>query len=76
MLDDAGGVAGFGFLKPFLPFPAFKKTRMLTYFIAPEDTGRGLGIRLLGRLTDNARNVGIKVLVTNISSKNEASPLP
>ena len=23
-------------LKPFLPFPAFRKTGMLTYFLAPE----------------------------------------
>jgi L-amino acid N-acyltransferase YncA len=73
VLDDAGRIAGFGLLKPFLPFPAFKKTGMLTYFIAPEDTGRGLGTRLLGWLTDNARNAGIKVLVANMSSKNEAS---
>ena len=73
VLDDAGRLAGFGLLKPFLPFPAFKKTGMFTYFIAPEDTGRGLGTRLLGWLTDNAWNAGIKVLVANISSKNKAS---
>jgi phosphinothricin acetyltransferase len=73
VLDDAGRVAGFGLLKPFLPFPAFKKTGMLTYFVAPEDTGQGLGTRILGRLTEDARNAGIKVLVANMSSKNEAS---
>jgi L-amino acid N-acyltransferase YncA len=73
VLDDAGRVAGFGNLKPFLPFPAFKKTGMLTYFVAPEYTGQGLGTRILGRLTEDARNMGIKVLVANMSSKNEAS---
>jgi phosphinothricin acetyltransferase len=73
VLDDAGRVAGFGLLKPFLPFPAFKKTGMLTYFIAPENTGQGYGTRVLGRLMDNARNVGIKVLVANMSSRNETS---
>lgn len=73
VLEDDGGVAGFGLLKPFLPFAAFKKTGMLTYFIAPEFTGRGLGTRMLGRLVEDAKRSGQKVLVANIASRNEAS---
>ncbi|MDD1694662.1 MAG: N-acetyltransferase family protein [Methanoregula sp.] len=73
VLEDDGGIAGFGLLKPFLPFPTFKKTGMLTYFIAPEFTGRGLGTRILGRLVEDAKKHGQKTLVANISSKNEAS---
>jgi L-amino acid N-acyltransferase len=73
VLEDDGGIAGFGLLKPFLPFPAFKKTGMLTYFIAPEFTGTGLGTRMLGRLVEDAKKHGQKTLVVNISSKNEAS---
>ena len=69
--DDA--VAGFGFLRPFLPFPAFRKTGMLTYFLAPDSVGRGLGTRLLERLAVDAKNKGITRLVANMSSKNEAS---
>ena len=60
-------------MKPFLPFAAFKKTGMLTYFIAPEFTGRGLGTRMLGRLVEDAKKSGQKVLVANIASRNEAS---
>lgn len=71
--EDEGGVAGFGLLKPFLPFPAFRKTGMLTYFLAPEATGRGLGSRLLERLTKDAKDKGMTMLVANMSSKNEAS---
>jgi len=73
VLEDDGGVAGFGILKSFLPFPAFRKTGMLTYFIAPEFTGRGLGTRLLGRLGEDAKKHGLTILVANLSSKNEAS---
>lgn len=73
VLEDNRGVAGFGLLKPFLPFAAFRKTGMLTYFIAPEFTGRGLGARLLGRLMEDAKKAGHKTIVANISSKNEAS---
>lgn len=73
VLEDDGGVTGFGLLKPFLPFAAFKKTGMLTYFIAPEFTGRGLGTRLLEQLIEDAKRSGQSVLVANIASRNEAS---
>ena len=43
VLEDESGVAGFGLLKPFLPFPTFRKTGMLTYFIAPEAVRGGSG---------------------------------
>jgi L-amino acid N-acyltransferase len=73
VLESDGGIAGFGLLKPFLPFPAFRKTGMLTYFLAPEVTGKGFGSRLLERLTEDARNKGMTMLVANMSSKNETS---
>jgi phosphinothricin acetyltransferase len=73
VLESDGGIAGFGLLKPFLPFPAFRKTGMLTYFLAPEVTGKGFGSRLLERLSEDARKKGMTMLVANMSSKNEAS---
>ena len=73
VLERSGDVVGFGFLKPFLPFPAFRKSGMLTYFIAPDFARKGFGTLLLGRLTDDARRMGLAVLVANMSSKNEAS---
>jgi L-amino acid N-acyltransferase len=73
VLEGEGGIAGFGLLKPFLPFSAFQKTGMLTYFIAPDATGKGFGSRLLSRLLDDARKTGLRMLVANMSSKNEAS---
>jgi L-amino acid N-acyltransferase YncA len=73
VLEDDRGVAGFGLLKPFLPFPAFRKTGMLTYFIAPEFTGKGLGRRLIKRLAEDAGKHGQTTLVVNIASKNVSS---
>lgn len=72
VLEKNGEIAGFGLLKPFLPFSVFRRTGMLTYFLAPDSTGRGLGTRLLGRMTDDAKTAGLKVLVATMSSKNEA----
>jgi phosphinothricin acetyltransferase len=73
VVGDDGDIAGFGLLKPFLPFPVFRKTGMLTYFLAPEAVGKGLGSRLLERLVHDARKTGMTILVANMSSKNEAS---
>lgn len=71
--DGDGGIAGFGLLKHFLPFPAFRKTGTLTYFLAPESVGKGIGSRLLERLAEDAKENGMTMLVANMSSRNEAS---
>lgn len=73
VLEGDGGVTGFGLLKPFLPFPAFRKTGTLTYFLAPEAMGKGLGNRLLEQLILDAKKQGMTMLVANMSSKNQAS---
>jgi phosphinothricin acetyltransferase len=63
-------VVGFGLIKLLLPFPAFMKTGMLTYFLLPEFTGKGLGEILLERLTTDATEMGMTSLVANMASKN------
>jgi phosphinothricin acetyltransferase len=73
VIEGNEGVVGFGVLKPFMPFPAFSKTGMLTYFVAPEYTHRGLGEKLLEALTHDAKDAGINLLVANLASKNEPS---
>jgi L-amino acid N-acyltransferase YncA len=73
VLEQKTCVVGFGLIKPVLPFPAFVATGMLTYFILPEFTGKGLGSRLLGRLTEEAKKMGMVSLVANMASKNAAS---
>ena len=74
ILEDGGAVVGFGSVRPMLPFPAFRRAGLLSYFVAPEYTGRGLGTRLLERLADDARTNGCTTLVANVSLRNEASP--
>ena len=73
VLEAPCGVVGFGLTKPFLPFPAFAKSCMLTYFILPEYMHRGLGTRLLCRLTLEAKKLGLEMMVANMASKNEPS---
>ena len=59
VIEHRTGIVGFGLIKPVLPFPAFMATGMLTYFILPEFTGKGLGNRLLERLTVEAKKIGM-----------------
>jgi phosphinothricin acetyltransferase len=73
VLEHKARVVGFGLLKPVLPFPAFMATGMLTYFILPEFTAKGLGNRLLEQLTAEAERMGMTSLVANMASKNTAS---
>jgi L-amino acid N-acyltransferase YncA len=73
VLEHEAHVVGFGLMKPLMPFPAFMTTGMLTYFIQPEYTHIHLGKKLLDRLTDDAKNMGMTSLVANMASKNRAS---
>ena len=70
VLEHEVHVVGFGLIKPLMPFPAFMKTGMLTYFIRPEYTRMSLGKKLLDRLTDDAKKMGMISLVANMASKN------
>ena len=73
VLEHEAHVVGFGLMKPLLPFPAFMTTGMLTYFIQPKYTRMSLGKKLLHRLTDDAKKMGVTSLVANMASKNKAS---
>lgn len=66
-------VAGFGMLRPWHPMPTFRQTAEISYFIAPEHTGRGLGKMFFERLRERAEGMGITQLLASISSANDAS---
>jgi phosphinothricin acetyltransferase len=70
---DAGEVIGFGFLRPFHPAGTFKRTAEVAYFLMPEHTGRGLGLRMLEHFVQQARVLGIDNLLASVSSLNEPS---
>jgi phosphinothricin acetyltransferase len=70
ILEHKTQVVGFGLIKPVLPFPAFLKTGLLTYFLLPEFTGQGFGKTLLEQLATDARKMGMTSLVANMASKN------
>ncbi|WP_297417978.1 GNAT family N-acetyltransferase [Clostridium sp.] len=70
---DNNCVVGFCQLSPYNPFPTFKSTAYVTYFIANEYTGKGLGEKCLLKLEQDASEMGITNLVAEISSENHGS---
>lgn len=74
-VKDAGTdkVIGFCFLSPHSPFPTFRQTAEITYFISHQTTGRGIGKQCLSRLEEDAVRMGIRTILAIISSKNRMS---
>jgi len=64
---------GFACLAPLRPDPAFKQTATLTFFLHPRYTGQGLGTRFLEHLLHAGREMGLKTVLSNISSLNPGS---
>ena len=71
--DNSGAVVGFAFLRPYHLASTFRRTAMITYFIMPEHTGKGLGTRILERFVQEARAMAIETILANASSRNEGS---
>lgn len=66
-------IIGFCLLRPYNPFSVFNETAEITYFIDKDYTGKGVGIKALNKLEESARNMGIKRLMADISSRNTQS---
>lgn len=66
-------IVGFGLLQPYSQLTTFQDTCEITYFIDPQHTQKGLGRNLLELLEKDARKMGIKSILANISSLNSAS---
>lgn len=70
---DDGEFLGFCLLRAFNQFPTFRHTAEVSYFLAPEAIGQGIGQSALAKLENDGKTMGIRVLLANISSLNEIS---
>ncbi len=71
--DNAGAVVGFAQLRPLSPADTLRHAAEVSYFLAPEHTGKGLGSRLLDYLEEQAARKDITILLASVSSENEPS---
>lgn len=68
-----GAVVGFAYLAPFHAAATMRRSATVTYFLDPDHTGMGIGSRLLSRLLEEGRNLGVENVMAHVSSLNEAS---
>lgn len=66
-------VTGFCWLSAYNPFSTFKETATISYFIAQNNVGKGIGEQCLERLETDAIQMGIKHIIAEISSENQQS---
>lgn len=71
--DDADTVVGWASLSTFRPANGYRFTCEVSVYVAREAHRRGIASRLVGRLHDCARDMGLKALVAVIDSENAAS---
>ncbi len=73
VIEEIDKIIGFGTLRPYFPFSNFQHTGVISYFILPGHTRKGLGSGMLDKLYTEASKKNMKSLLANVSSKNEAS---
>lgn len=73
VIEENNKVIGLGALRPYFPFRNFKHTGVVSYFMLPEYTRKGMGAKLLDIMCQDAKKKNMKSLLANVSSKNQAS---
>ena len=73
VLETGNEIIGFGFVASYKPFKSCNHVGVLTYFILPEYTGKGLGTKLFNQLISKGKELGVTNYLAHISSKNEQS---
>ncbi len=73
VIEYRGEILGFGVLRKYAKGNTFKKTCLLTYFIMPNHTKKGLGTKILGELVAKAKENRVHNVLAHISSENKGS---
>jgi phosphinothricin acetyltransferase len=73
VMDKKHDIMGFAFLQPYHPADTFRKTAVATYFILPDHTRKGIGAMILETFIKDAKKMGLKHILVNISSLNPGS---
>ncbi|WP_269850086.1 GNAT family N-acetyltransferase [Methanosarcina horonobensis] len=69
VIEEESKIIGIGALRPYFPFPNFRHTGVVSYFILSGYRRKGLGSRMLEKLCMEAGKKKMKSLLANVSSK-------
>ena len=73
VLETGNKFIGFGFVASYKLHKSCSHVGVLTYFILPKYTAKGLGTKLINQLISKGKDLGITNYLAHISSKNEQS---
>jgi phosphinothricin acetyltransferase len=71
--DLDGRLLGFALLRRHSPWPTSAHVAEITYFVAPDATGQGIGTKMLAELEARAKDHGIRTILASIASLNSGS---
>jgi phosphinothricin acetyltransferase len=71
--NGAGKIVGFAFMSSFHPVDTFSRTAVISYFILPQHTRKGVGRAILDRFEKECRRIGIEIILAHVSSLNKDS---
>lgn len=73
-VDESGDVVGFAQLRWISPADSLRHAAEVSYFLAPQHTGKGLGSRMLDHLErEGSAKHDITILLASVSSENSQS---
>lgn len=67
--DRDGECVGYAYASTYRPRPAYRFTCENSVYVAPDEQGKGLGTRLLGRLIEESRAFGFRQMVAVITAE-------
>jgi len=71
--EDAPGVVGFAYLTLMSKKHGWRFTREDTIYVDERARGMGVGVALMAAILDEARAIGVRLVVASISSENAVS---
>jgi phosphinothricin acetyltransferase len=71
--DGQGLVVGVAFMSPFHSVGTFRRTAVVSYFILPSHTRKGVGRAILDRFESASRSMGVELILAHVSSRNQDS---
>ncbi|MFD8013250.1 GNAT family N-acetyltransferase [Streptomyces sp. NPDC058955] len=73
--EDAGRIAGYAYASPWRPKPAYRHSVENSVYLAPEETGRGLGGSLMEALVAACTAAGAHQMIAVIADSGTAASL-
>lgn len=73
--EDAAGVIGFAYASAFRPRAAYRYTAEDSVYVAPGQTGRGVGKALVGEVLRRCADLGVRQMIAIIGGSDNAGSI-